>query len=72
MQHSRWLDWKMKHGLACRGRPAPMNPQGTLAKLLYRLHYHKHDIEATPEGGPPQTFKQSVGGSIGPSGRVNT
>lgn len=64
-QHNRWLAWKMKHGLATRGRVGgKMHPRGLLAGLLYKFRYRVLDISPT---GPRQ-FKQDVGGSVGPSG----
>lgn len=66
--HNRWLAWKMKHGLAARGRVGgPMHPKGLLAGLLYKFYYRKFDTQ--PKG--PRVFKQSVGGSVGPVGKCN-
>lgn len=65
MKHNRWLDWKIRHGLVIRGRSnALMEPKGVIAKFLYRHHFKKLDV--APSGG--RVFKQSVGGSLGPSG----
>ena len=63
-----WLDWKLKHGLATRGRPAPMQPQGLIARTLYKVYYHKHDVKPEPKGG--RVFKVNVGGNVNPSGKV--
>jgi len=75
-QHNRWLAWKIKQGLAPRGRAdGKLNPKGRLAKFLYRVYFHKTEstveveVGETPEGG--RLFKQSVGGSLGPTGTLN-
>ena len=65
MHHNRWLDWKIRHGLASRGRVGgKLNPKGILGGLLYKYYFSKH-----PEK-PGTVFKQSVGGSLGASGDV--
>ena len=67
-EHNHWLAWKMKHGLATRGRVGGvMHPRGLLGGLLYKFYYHKFDTQ--PEG--PQVFKQSVGGEVGAAGKCN-
>lgn len=69
---NRWLDWKIKHGLAARGHVGGIKcPKGLVAGLLYKLFYAKN---APPR--PDQTtggivFEKSVGGGIGPSGNMN-
>lgn len=66
--HNRWLKWKMKHGLATRGRVGgKMHPRTVIGGLLYKFYYRKFDNQ--PEG--PQTFEQSVGGSVGSVGKCN-
>lgn len=71
-QHNKWLDWKLRHGLASRGRAGPLNPKGLAARALYALYFKKFDVrpeEETPSG--PRVFKQNVGGTVGPVGTVN-
>lgn len=65
MTHNRWLAWKMKRGLASRGRAGPLSPRGFLARILYRVHFHKCEPRA------PRVFKQTVGGTLGPVGKCN-
>lgn len=68
MRHNRWLAWKLKHGLATRGRVGGvMHPKGIFAGLLYKFYFRKRDTQL--EGS--QTFEQSVGGSVGPTGATN-
>ena len=68
MQHNRWLDWKIRHGLASRGRVGgKLHPKGLLAGLLYKYHYSKSEVALVG----PQKFQQSVGGTLGASGKVN-
>jgi hypothetical protein len=65
VRHNRWLAWKLKHGLASRGRVGgALHPKGLLAGLLYKYHFKKYD-RASKE---PRVFQQSVGGTLGPSG----
>jgi hypothetical protein len=64
-----WLGWKLNHGLAARGRPAPLKPKGVIAKVLYFFHFRYIKIEAVSTGAA--TFTQEVGGSLGPSGKMN-
>jgi len=65
--HNRWLDWKLQHGLAIRGRSdTPLCPKGVIAGLLYRFRFHKFDKKSAK----PQVFKQSVGGILGASGDI--
>jgi hypothetical protein len=68
MKHNRWLNWKIEHGLAVRGRgrDVPMEPKGILAKFLYKRHFNKQD----PACSKPRVFNQSVGGTLGPSGEA--
>ena len=67
-QHNRWLAFKLKHGLATRGRVGGrMHPKTIIGGLLYKFYYRKFDT--SPEG--PQVFEQSVGGSVGPVGKTN-
>lgn len=69
--HNRWLNWKMKQGLAARGRTGgPLNPKGLIAGLLYKVYFKKKEV-ATEPTGKGRVFKQSVGGSLGASGSVN-
>jgi len=66
--HNYWLDWKIQQGLAPRGRAnGKLSPKGRLAKFLYRVYFHR--TESTVEGGT--LFKQSVGGTLGPTGTMN-
>ncbi len=67
--HNRYLDWKLRHGLATRGHVGGrMHPKGLVAGVIYRLFFKKHDSEL--EGGP-KVFDQTVGGALGPSGKMN-
>ena len=64
-EHNRYLAWKMKHGLATRGRAGgKMHPKTIIGGLLYRFYYRKFDTS-------PRLFKQAVGGSVGPTGKMN-
>lgn len=72
--HNRWLHWKIQRGLAPRGRVGgKLSPKGPLAKILYNVYFHRTEstVEAStlPEGGT--LFKQSVGGTLGPTGTMN-
>ena len=70
-QHNHWLRWKIDHGLARHGRSVgPMEPSGWIAKLLYSVHFHKHDVEAVVESGP-KVIKLTVGGTLGAVGEMN-
>ena len=77
MQHNRWLHWKIKHGLAHKGRsPAiPFQPVGFIAKALMPFIKGPPALESsaeperTPAGG--RLFKVDVGGSVGPAGKLN-
>ena len=79
MQHNRWLDWKIRKGLAARGRVGgKLHPKGLLAGLLYKYYYRKRfqaDCESAQRAGQViadrRTFQQSVGGTLGASGKVN-
>ncbi len=66
-EHNRWLHWKIKHGLATRGRvgTSPMHPKGIISGLLYKFHYRARDPN---RDAGPQVFKQPVGGSVGSAG----
>ena len=69
--HNRWLDWKLKHGLAKRGRAVGgvMSPRGLVAGLLYRLYFRKRDVIVEI---PKNTlFTQDVGGELGMTGSTN-
>ena len=69
-KHDRWLDWKIRHGLAKRGRcGGRMNPKGIVAGLLYKFKYSKLDVEPEPPSGA--VFHQAVGGVVGASGETN-
>ena len=67
-QHNRWLAFKLKHGLATRGRVGGrMHPKTIIGGLLYKFYYRKFDT--SPTG--PQVFEQSVGGEVGVAGKMN-
>lgn len=74
MQHDRWLDWKLKHGLAVRGKTGgPLQPSGLLAGLLYKFYYSKTKAgKAAKLDAAPKVFKQKVHGKVGPSGGVHS
>jgi hypothetical protein len=58
----------MRHGLAVRGQTGgALHPKGLVAGILYKLFYSKNAVLL--EG--PQTFTKSVGGSLGPTGKMN-
>lgn len=68
MNHNRWLAWKLKHGLATRGRVGgALHPKGLFAGLLYKFYFKK--LDTSPAG--PRVFEQSVGGVLGSAGTVN-
>ena len=67
MRHNYWLAWKLKRGLASRGRSGRLAPKGIVARALYRVYCKKFDV--VPRG--PRTFKQNVGGTLGPAGELN-
>ena len=69
-KHDRWLAWKIKVGLANRGRPGPMHPKGLIAKFLYWAYFRFHEPKAVENDGIPKNFKQSAGSSLGASGNV--
>lgn len=72
-QHNYWLQWKLKYGLAVKGRAAgrPLKPTNMLARFLA-----KHFIKGVPaivdvneiEVPGRRVFKQDTGGSVGPTG----
>ena len=69
MKHDRWLNWKIEHGLAIRGRGSdiPLAPKGIAANLVHKMFFKKQQQQdVTPVGG--RVFKQPVGGTLGPSG----
>ena len=70
MENDRWLAWKLKHGLATRGRAGSdrFHPKGLVSALLYKFYYKKRD-PGLKVG--PQVFTQDVGGQIGPVGKTN-
>lgn len=45
--HNKWLDWKIRNGLAHVGKTndgrGPLNPVGWFPKLLHRLYYKRYD-----------------------------
>ena len=67
---NKWLAWKIKHGLAPRGRPGPLKPTGIIAKVLYNAYFRFHEVTEPEESGAIK-FTQQVGGTLGPSGRIN-
>jgi hypothetical protein len=69
-EHNKWLAWKLKKGLAYRGRPAPMQPKGFLAKVLHFFYYRFKDVKGPMETNAV-TFTEQVGGTLGPSGKTN-
>jgi len=67
-QHNKWLAWKMKHGLATRGRVGgKLRPKSLLSGIRYKLFHRKDEVPL--EG--PQLFKQDAGGTLGPAGNTN-
>lgn len=68
--NNKWLAWKLKRGLAYRGRPAPMQPKGALAHILYWFYYRHSDVTG-PVTTDAITFTEQVGGTLGPSGKTN-
>ena len=72
MEHNRWLNWKLNHGLAYRGRPAPLRPKGALAFIMYHLYFRfKEDFREETTNAVALTYHQDVGGTLGPSGKTN-
>ena len=71
MEHDRWRHWKVQHGLVSRGRPHKLVPVGFLGKLLYHLYFKHHEPDYGPQQEGGRVFKQDVGGTLGPSGKVN-
>ena len=68
-EHNAWLAWKMKRGLAARGRPGPFHPTGVLATILYHVYFKHHEPVREETGAI--IFTQDVGGTLGPSGKTN-
>lgn len=67
--HNRYLDWKIRKGLATRGHVGGrMHPKGLVAGVLYKLFFKKHDCELV---GGPKVFDQTVGGTLGSRGNMN-
>lgn len=74
-RHSMWLQWKLKNGLAIKGRAAgiPLKPTNMLARFLA-----KHFIKGVPaivdvneiETLGRRVFKQNTGGTVGAAGGV--
>ena len=72
-RHNLWLQWKLRNGLAIKGRAAgiPLKPTNMLARFLA-----KHFIKGVPaivdvneiETLGRRVFKQETGGSVGPTG----
>ena len=70
--HNHWLDWKIRHGLAARGRTGgPLHPKGFIAGLLYKAYYSKFDVQPVDTQPGPRVFKQDVGGTLGAVGKTN-
>ena len=69
MKHNYWLAWKLKHGLAAKGRPAPYRPVGIIAKFLYYVYFEARQPKRVETGAT--IFTQHVGGTLGPSGQTN-
>lgn len=70
MENNAWLNWKLNHGLAARGRPGPLHPRGFLGHLLYHCYFRFVEPKEFPTTDSVQ-FKQQVGGSLGPVGKTN-
>jgi len=75
-QHNRWLSWKVRHGLAHRGRASAgsLKPKGVIAKVLYVLYFRWQAIPTpyTMKEGGGKLFHQNVGGSVGSTGETKT
>lgn len=70
MKHNRWLDWKIRHGLATRGRTGgKMNPKGLLGGIVYKLFFKRYDTG--PKTDERAVFTQHVGGTLGARGETN-
>lgn len=70
--HNRWLDWKIRHGLATRGHTGGrMHPKGLVAGVIYKLIFKRFDKTGAEQSKGGQIFKQSVGGTLGASGKTN-
>ncbi len=68
--HNRWLDWKLKHGLASRGRVGGwMHPKGVFSGLLYKFYFEKRDTGPKPDD--QAVYTQEVGGTLGAVGKTN-
>lgn len=69
MNHNAWLDWKIRHGLAARGRTGgKLHPKGLLGGILYKYFFKKYDTGL--EHGAMLTT-QEVGGTVGAVGETN-
>ena len=72
MPHNKWLDWKIRNGLAVRGHAGgTMHPRNIFMGVLYKVYFKRQapaQIEQTRGG---QVFKQPVGGVVGSAGKVN-
>ena len=74
MKHNRWLQWKLNHGLAVKGRAAgvPLKPTGLFSRVVGKVLFIKAvpGIPDSPEPGS-RVFKQTVGGGLGLAGKCN-
>ncbi len=67
---SKWLDWKIRNGLASRGRVGGwMHPKGVISGLLYKYHFKKFDTG--PRSDDQAVYTQPVGGTLGAAGKIN-
>ena len=72
MKTNHWLNWKLKHGLAARGRPAPLRPTSVIGHIFFFCYFRFKEVPAPVETHATRlTFKQRVGGSLGPVGKMN-
>ncbi len=70
--HNRWLDWKIRNGFAARGHVGGFrHPKGLVAGVIYRLFFKRSEPERPKQTEGGEVFKQSVGGTLGASGRTN-
>ncbi len=75
-QHNKWLQWKLNHGLAVKGRAAgvPLRPNTKFAQLLGKFFIKGEPaIESSNGSETPgrRVFQQKVGGLVGPTGLCN-